>query len=129
MPVVSDFVVIRGDNNLQIGDDQLGHTLAFNTEGRHTNGEAYLVLMVRALTQAVTNAEVTLNGERIGQIFHHNEAPLGHWFTQIINIGAGRLNDGDNNLRLGVVPNAQDGGGNFDDYLVRNIVCHFKRNV
>jgi hypothetical protein len=133
MPVVSDFVVILGDtNDVIVGDDHfLWESEPFGTGGREPGGLAILTFMVKGLTQAQNDVDVRINGQHVGWIFRYNGANPAHWYTQIINIGPGVLNNGPNILRLQAVEIEGGGGGgnNFDDFSVRDIVCFFQQEA
>lgn len=129
MPVVCDIKVIQGDAARRIGDG--GVTLwekTFNTGGRHAGGEAVLMLMVKGLTSANTDVDVLINNTKVGVIEHYNGADSSHWFTQIINIGGGILNNGNNELQIQAVSFPGAGPGNlFDDFFVKDVVCTFQQ--
>jgi hypothetical protein len=130
MPVLCDFVVIQGDSNKVLGDS--GDVLwekTFNTGGRSSGGGAILMLMVKGLTSTKSNVPVKINNIDVGYIFHYNGANSGHWFTQIINIGANILKDGNNELQIGAVswPGAKP-GDLYDDFYIRDVICFFQQS-
>ncbi len=131
MPVVSDFVVIQGDNPVVVGEppkDEFNDT--FNTGGRWPNGGAILMLMVRGLTATDKNVSVVINGKPVGWIYNHKGANKNHWFTQIINIGKGVLKNGNNSIRIeGVSWKGAKPGNIIDDFAMKNIICFFQQNA
>lgn len=130
MPVVCDIQVIQGDASRRIGDGASLWEKTFNTGGRHSGGKAILMLMVKGLTATDTTVDVKINNKSVGKIFNYNGAPSSHWFTQIINIGSGILNNGDNELQIEAVswPGAKP-GNIFDDFYVRDVVCIFQQRA
>ena len=130
MALLSDFITIQGDASVTIGDANSQATFPFNTGGRHASGQAFLMLMVRGMTEATENANVAINGVSVGQIRRRNGADPDHWFTEIINVGGGQLENGNNILGIGRVPRLTPTPDNqFDDFLVRNIICFFQQDV
>lgn len=130
MPVLCDFVVIQGDDNVVLGDG--GVVLwekNFSTGGRHSGGEAILMLMVRGLTETTSNVPVKINNKTVGNIYNYNGANSNHWFTQIINIGTTVLKDGNNEIQIGAVswPGAES-GNLYDDFAIRDVICFFKQS-
>lgn len=127
MPVLCDFTVIQGDINKVIGDDGVAQwEETFNTGGRC--GQAVLMFMVKGLTSTTNNVDVKINGKVIGKIYHYNGANASHWFTQIINVGKGYLNDGDNLLQIHAVsfPDAES-GNIYDDFSIRDVIIFFQQ--
>jgi hypothetical protein len=131
MPVVSDFVVIQGNPQHIIGDNNIEWEQPFSTGGREPGGLAILTLMVKGLTQAEADVDVQINGESVGTIYRYTGANPAHWYSQIINIGPGVLHNGLNTLRLEAVGVAGGGGGgnDFDDFAVRDVVCFFQQEA
>lgn len=130
MPVLCDFVVIQGDDNVVLGDG--GVVLwekNFNTGGRHSGGAAILMLMVSGLTETTSNVPVKINNKTVGNIYNYNGAKSGHWFTQIINIGTTVLKDGNNEIQIGAVswPGAES-GNLYDDFAIRDVICFFQQS-
>ena len=127
--VTGNFVVIQGDMNRRIGDG--GASLwkkTFNTGGRYKGGAAILMLMVKGLTATDSDAEVKINGKSVGKIYSYEGANPKHWFTQIINIGAGILKDGDNELEVEAVDLPNPSAGDlYNDFYIRDVVCFFQR--
>jgi len=126
MAILSDFVRIVGDNNIVIGDgnNEDGFTRSFRTAGRLANRSAFITFMVRGMTVANDNADVFVNDKKIGVLFNANGGNSNHWQTQTVSMAGSDLNDGENVLRVGAVPNPT-GNDNFDDFTIRNVYCHF----
>ena len=61
MPVLSDFVIIRRDDPIRIGDGATTWAGSFNTGGRHSNTVAFLILKVKGLTATDHNIYVFVN--------------------------------------------------------------------
>jgi hypothetical protein len=136
MAIVSDFTVILKDSTTTIGDSLFTWSQTFQTDNVNVASNAYLALMVKGLTSATQDVDVQLNGGSVGTIFRNTGGDPTHWQTQIINIGSGILLDTSvagvlNELVLNAVPVTGGGGAgnNFDDFSVRDIVCHFKEVV
>lgn len=128
MPVVSDIKVIQGDAIRRIGDGATLWEKTFNTGGRHSGGHAILMLMVKGLTAANSDVDVLINNRKVGVIEHYNGADRNHWFTQIVNIGGGILNDGNNDLQIQAVSYPGAGAGDlFDDFFLKDVVCTFQQ--
>ncbi len=123
MPVLCDFQVIQGDSSRRIGDGAIIWEKTFNTGGRTSGGKAILMLMVKGLTYATEPVDVKINNTSVGKIFPYRwptkaerDAAANHWHTQIINIGGGILNDGNNELQIEAVSYPEATGSNaFDD--------------
>jgi hypothetical protein len=132
MPVVSDYTLILGDENVAISDSSNtnGWDKVFNTGGRET-APAFITFMVRGMTQTDANAEIFINNELIGHLFNNKGGNRDHWHTQTVAMGGASLKDGDNVIRVETVPidNPGAGVGALDDFQIRNVICHFKQNV
>jgi hypothetical protein len=132
MPVVCDFQWVNGvGTGIHIGDD--GHNPVweadFHTGGRHKNGHAMLIFMVRGLTGG-NPATVRVNNQWVGEIEPYKGADPLHWYTQMINISGGPLKDGTNELQIDGAPPANPGPGNlFDDFQVKNVLCFFQQEA
>lgn len=129
MPVVCDLQVIQGDATRRLGDG--GATVwekNFNTGGRYAAGDAILMLMVKGLTATQSDVDVKINNKHVGRIEHYNGADSRHWFTQIINIGAGILKSGNNEIQIEAVswPGAR-AGDIYDDFWIKDVVCIFQQ--
>ncbi len=129
MPVVCDFVVIQGDSSRRIGDTSTLWEKNFNTGGLNGKGSAFLMFMVKGLTATDSDVDVKINNMSVGKIFHSNSEDTG-WYTQIINIGTGVLNDGSNELQIEAVsfPGATP-GNIYDDFYIRDVICFFKQST
>ena len=128
MAVLSDFVVIQGDSNRRVGDGATLWEKNFNTGGRHSGGAAILMFMVKGLTVAEKDVDVKINNTSVGKIFRYNGANANHWFTQIINIGSGILNNGNNELQIEAIDYEGGGSDHFDDFYLRDVVCFFQQS-
>ena len=131
MPVVCDIQVIQGDSTKRLGDG--GATVwekTFNTGGRHSGGKAILMFMVKGLTATNSDVTIEINGTNVGKIEHYNGADSRHWFTQIVNIGSGVLNNGNNELQIQAVswPGAR-AGDIYDDFWIKDVVCIFQQKA
>ncbi|NES24990.1 MAG: hypothetical protein F6K41_40295 [Symploca sp. SIO3E6] len=126
MAILSDFVRIVGDNNIRIGDgsNENGFTRSFRTAGRLANRSAFITFMVKGMTVSNDDADVFVNDKRVGVLFNANGGNRNHWQTQTVSMAGSDLNDGDNVLRVGSVPNPT-GSDDFDDFTIRNVYCHF----
>ena len=132
MPVVSDYTTIVGDSNIQIGDNhnESGWTKQFSTGGRLSSQKAFISFMVKGMTQTENNAQVFVNDTNVGKLFNNNNGKRNHWNTQTISLAGSVLkSSGNNTLRVEPVINAENFGGDFDDYFIRNVICHFKQNA
>jgi hypothetical protein len=132
MPVVCDFQWVNGvGTGVNIGDG--GHKPVweanFGTGGRHKNGHAVLVFMVRGLTGG-SPATVRVNNQFVGQIAPYQGANPAHWYMQMINISGGPLKDGTNELQIdGAAPANPAPGNQFDDFQVKNVLCFFQQHA
>ena len=131
MPLVSDFTTIVGDTNIRIGDGshETGFTRTFNTGGRHPMGNAFISFMVKGLTVTTEHPDVFVNDVKVGDLFNNRGGLVNQWQTQSVSLGGNQLNDGNNVIRI--VPATYAGGGsdNFDDFYIRNVVCHYQQIV
>ncbi|MEB3181646.1 MAG: hypothetical protein VKL59_21820 [Nostocaceae cyanobacterium] len=130
MPVVSDFVLIIGDENIRIGDgsNENGFTRSFNTGGRRASSPAYISFMVKGMTATNDDADVFVNDKKVGVLFKAKGADPNHWQTQSVAMNGSDLKDGNNVLRVGSVPNPT-GTDDFDDFTIRNVYCHFHQEA
>jgi homoserine acetyltransferase len=132
MPVVCDFQWVNGvGTGIHIGDG--GHKPVweanFHTGGRHKNGHAVLVFMVRGLT-GEHSATVKVNNQFAGRIEPYTGADPAHWFVQMINISGGPLISGVNELQIDGAPPTNPAPGNqFDDFQVKNVLCFFQQEA
>ena len=126
MPVVSDFTTILGDKDVTIGDgsNEAGWTVPFGVGAPEPGETGYISLMVRGMTAATTNAQVFLNDNPIGQIFNNNGGNKSHWTTQMVSFGS-HVKNGTNILRVMPVANPNPGADQYDDFTIRNVICHF----
>ena len=138
MPVVCDFVMIQGDAAVNIGDSSNvnGWVKDFSTGGRHNGGAAFLILNVQNLTATKSSVQVKVNEREVGRIFPYYPAgafdernkTAAHWYTQMINIGAGILRDGNNKLEVSTVGWEGAGGSDLlDDFKLKDVVCFFQQ--
>ena len=128
MAILSDFVRIVGDNRITIGDNSnsSGFTTNFRTAGRISNRAAFISFMVRGMTLATEDAEVFVNDQQVGRLENNNGGRVNAWQTQSISFAGSVLNDGENTLRVDTVPSST--GGNFDDFTISNVICHFHQD-
>jgi len=131
MPIVSDFVHILGDQTVKIGDgsNENGYTKQFGTGGRHRSGTAYITFMVKGMTVTEDHADVFVNDVKVGTLFNNKGGNKNHWQTQIVSLGGGQLNGGNNTLRVGTVPNPDSNTDDFDDFFIRNVICNFHQSA
>jgi len=131
MPIVADFQIIHGvTTGVLIGDSGIKPVWEqnFNTGGRHANGHAYLIFMVRGLTGTGPGARVEVNDQFVGNIERHTGGDLNHWFMQTINISGGVLVNGNNELEIHAAIN-ETHNDQFDDFRIKNIFCHFQQGA
>ena len=121
MPVVSDFTTIRSDGVESSSTVTVGPGLwnaEFDTGGRHAPGTAYIAFELRDMEQNTQQAEVRLNGDRIG--FLTGGSP-NQWATQFVSFPGSALNNGNNALVVGPVAN--------QPFRLRNVICHFHQDT
>lgn len=132
MTILSDFNHIIGDTTVHIGDasNSSGYTKDFSTMGRVSSRTAFISFMVKGMTVTDENADVFVNDQKIGVLFNNKGGDRDHWQTQTVSMGGGRLETGANGNTLRVAPVTYQGGGNdsFDDFSIRNVICHFHQN-
>lgn len=88
------------------------------------------MLMVKGLTVTESKVDVKINDTSVGNIFPYTGADPNHWFTQIINIDSGTLQDGDNELQIEAVSWPKAGPGDiYDDFYLRDVVCIFQQRA
>ncbi len=114
MPVVANFVMIRGDDPLLIG--RAAVELPFNTGGRDAGHTAFLIFNVRGLD---SNVAVKVNNVIVGLLGAHDD--LSPFFTQMVALQGSSLKDGTNELQL-------EGVGN-DQFEIKDVFCFFGQSV
>jgi hypothetical protein len=114
MPVLSDFIRIVGDSAQTIGNSAV--ELNFNTGGRASSHDALLVFSVKGLN---TTVPVKVNNAVVGSLTPNSTQ--NHWFTQMVYMGGGGLNDGNNELQLEAVNN--------DGFQIRQVSCFFGQSA
>jgi len=141
MPILSDFVRIttHGDHDVEIGDDkpgednnETGFTATFGTGGRYAPYSAYIIFMLKGMTEANDDAGVFVNDNRVGTLKRYNGGDPEHWQTQIVDFNGNFLNNGNNTLRVNPVPNLPGlprNKGNFNNFYIRNVICHFHQDT
>ncbi len=131
MPVVSDFTTILGDSNVKIGDNsnESGWTQSFNTGGRHSPGTAMITFMIKGMTVTTSNATVFVNDKNVGTLFNNRGGNANHWQTQTVSLNGSSLNNGNNVIRVTPVTNQTSSTDDFDDYFLRNVICHFHQSA
>lgn len=130
MPVLCDMKVIQGDAAKVVGDADSLWRKSFNTGGRTASGDAIIMLMVRGLTDSPSDVPVYVNDKRVGAIGRYQGGEASHWHTQIINIGAGVLRDGNNTLEIRAVAAADPSSRNlYDDFVIKDVVCFFQQSA
>jgi hypothetical protein len=140
--VLSDFTVIRGDDQKKVGDGAPIWTTTFSTSGRRANSPAFLILNVKGLTHALTPAEVRVNNRMVGYIYPHGGGflalggagvgmPVHEWWcTQLIPVPGDALNSGNNELQIRGVSFRDAVYGNiYDDFWVKNVICFFHQEA
>ncbi|MGD2182539.1 hypothetical protein [Lusitaniella coriacea] len=131
MPVVSDYEILIGDSNVTIGDNsnESGFTKSFNTGGRSTAKPAFISFMVKGMTVTNENADVFVNDTKVGVLFNNNGGNTNQWQTQTVALSSSTLNSGNNVLRVMPVNNPTSASDDFDDYVIRNVICHFPQSA
>jgi hypothetical protein len=124
MPVVCDFTVIQ-EGTRKIGDaGQFSKN--FGTGGRHDT-QALLMINVKNLTHNF--AQVIINGTTLKALQPSSEADREQWFSQHKVLPSGLLSpvEGNNIIEIKRVLNNNpgNGGGQFDDFEIRDVVCFF----
>jgi hypothetical protein len=115
MPVVANFVMIRGDDPLLIGSAAV--ELPFNTGGRDAGHTAFLIFNVRGLNSIVP---VKVNNVTVGSLFKTEELSA-RFATQMVALQGSSLKDGTNELQL-------EGAGN-DQFEIKDVFCFFGQSV
>jgi hypothetical protein len=132
----SDFVNIRGNSSIRIGDGRQVWEQSFRIpQHPHSTGyqlqHSHLTYMIKGLTLADANPDVRVNNQVVGQIQRSPGADRNHWFTQTVTIARGNtypvpLQQGDNELEIRAVswPSANR-SDLFDDFFLRNIILTY----
>ena len=141
MPVLCDFTVIQ-DGEVQIGDNSNHPNVVeegpgspfgegspmfrknFSTAGRRDT-QALLMINVRALTD--NSATIFINDKVVKPLTPCPQGNSSQWFSQHMVLQSDLLspNDGQNVIEIKRVLETGGGGDEFDDFLVRDIVCFF----
>lgn len=139
MPLASDFVVIQGTASAAHVPDALPgaddpgdeatppHPVwrkTFDVGQRQPRGHAVVMLMIKGLTQPLSDLTVAINGQPIGTIYPYRDASPRHWFAQVINLPCRMLATGENVLAL--VSAGQAAPAAYADVAVRDVVCFFQ---
>jgi hypothetical protein len=114
MPVVANFVMIRGDDPLLIGPAAV--ELPFKTGGRDAGHTALLIFNVRGLDSLVP---VKVNNVIVGSLLPQGKLSL--FATQMVALQGSSLKDGTNELQL-------EGVGN-DQFEIKDVFCFFGQSV
>jgi hypothetical protein len=114
MPVVSDFIQIRGDAPLTIGNTAV--EVNFNTGGRNPQHTALLMFNIKGLNSTVP---VKVNNTAVGSLTP-NSSQTG-WFTQMVALNGSSLKDGTNELQLEAVGN--------DSFEIKDVMCFFGQSA
>mgnify|MGYP005664456007 CR=1 FL=1 len=129
MPIVSDFETIVGDASYRVGDSAQPRRFNFSTGGRKHSRTAYIVLMVKGMTVTNRHAKVFLNDKDVGLIFNNNGGGVNQWQTQTIHFNGSDLRNGENTVEFHGVTYEGGGADHFDDYYVRNVICHYHQEA
>ena len=146
MAIVTDMTVILDDYAKRIGDPNPERIFEFETLNRKTNRRAILMFMVRGLNHATDSVPIYINDEEVGSIkperWYNDDVgeELGEklrkaarrfWRTQIVEFAGDYLkSSGDNKLRIHAVGFPESSETNqYDDFWIRDIVCHFKQET
>lgn len=128
MPFVSDFVMIKGDEPIRIGDGRDLWEAPFNTGGRSADHHAFLIFNVKGLTHTNLDVRVRVNGIEVGKIYHYGgrSETAEYWFTQMIAMQGQTLNDGDNEIEIRAVSWPGATADNlYDDFYLKDVFCFF----
>jgi hypothetical protein len=118
MPVVSDYEPIIGDSHLDAGDLATGQRTKFNTGGRESSKEAFVIFSHRGLT---SNARALVNGQDIGTLVFNASVPKNLWQTQMLALRGDVLRDGSNTFQVDAVGNPE--------LQMRNLICFFRQSA
>lgn len=134
MPVLCDFVQIKGDGTIRIGDPPgvAVWEATFNTGGRNRSHPALLIFNVKGLTHTKDNVAVRVNDKSVGKIYRYGGGgdTAGYWFTQMIEVSGSTLNDGDNEIEIRAVGHPGSSAGNlYDDFWLKNVYCFFHQSA
>lgn len=140
VPVLCDFVQIRGNNPVTLGDSNPVWETHFDTGGRYEDAPGLLIFNVRGLAHATQTVVVKINDTEIGRIYPYslpnaspNSANDNHWFTQMIAF-EGSVLSGEtgphNKLEVQAVsfPGAT-GSNQFDDFDLKSVICFFHQKA
>ena len=130
MAVVCDLQVIQNDVTQKIGDGAMIWEKIFNTGGRYPNGNAVLMFMVQGLTSTNSDVNIKINNKVVGVIENYKGANANHWFSQIVDIGEGILENGDNEIQIEAVSWSGASSNNlFDDFRIKDVICIFQQRA
>jgi hypothetical protein len=138
MPIVSDFSVIIGNNEvIRLGDpsdynDALTvWTSRFDTGGRHSRGRAFLMFNVKGLTTTSDDVPVTINHQVVGHIHPYKGIPEDNWHNQIITFPGNILRNGNNDIRIEAITYSvtPPEGNIYDDFWLKDMVCFFQQGA
>jgi len=120
-----DFVVIVGEEAVTIGDRNPVWETTFRIQGHPRPTQAFLIFNVKHLTYA--DMTVSINEREVGVIHHHENWQVfqNHWFTQMINIGGGILEAGDNTIQIAAMrlPPDPASDNEYDDFNLKDVIC------
>ena len=152
MPILCDFIavqdstgaLIHNGNPVTIDDSAPVFQGTFHTGGRHSDGQALLILTVSGLTHTDQHVPVRVNSVQIGLI--RNYFPGGsdvvysdpadpnkarqrdHVYTQVIQFPGTVINNGNNTIEIDAVTFPGNSASNhYDGFTLFNIVCFFNQ--
>jgi len=144
MPVLCDFAEIVGNEPIQIGDSRHHFQQEFHTGGRIASRPCFLIFNVKHLTHTETPVEISINGNRVGEIQPYfpggdgisssddqpekwRQAP--HWYTQMIAFNGQEIRRGKNRIDIDAVELPNPGERNkYDDFQIKNMMCFFHQD-
>jgi hypothetical protein len=129
----SDLVVIVGDQDRTIGNGHPCLAARFRIEvtGAGVEGPkiagAVLTLMVRGLTAAGQQPVVKINHRPVGVLPPYPGADRRHWFSEAIGVGAGVLQEGENEIEIRAAGLPDPPPGDVPaGFQIRDLICHYQ---
>jgi hypothetical protein len=146
---VANFSIILGNEAIWIGDDAenkpapvLQWSEKFRTGGSvHRGGiqQALLTFNVSQLTRSIADVPILINGKEIGTIRRYDgemtkeQAALSSWYSQTLCFDASVLKSDDENeivIKASKIrPGSQTAKDNWDDFLLKDVVCWYHLDV
>lgn len=138
MPIVADFIKLRGDTRVRIGDNGLtSWEETFSIPLAKTDAVAVLTFMVKGLNAQspdeatwTEDVDVKINNQVVGAIKTYPGADVRYWYSQTILIEKNVLLAGENEIEIHAATHPDPAVGKiYDDFSLKDVILYFKEEV